>query len=127
MSVFGGYGAGAYRIVSAKTASYQIKEIDLGTIFTNRGATGAVTLTLPKTTTLPVGWNCSFMGVADQNLVIASYGSSDDIVAHNDAAADTLTFSTAADLIGSGGSLVWDGTGWLFFPAYDDAVTLTVA
>jgi len=127
MSSFMGVGAGVLKVISAKTAAYQIKEIDLGKIFTNRGAGGSVTFTLPKTTTLPAGWNCRFFGVADQNIVIASYGSSDDIVTHNEAGADTLTFSTAGDLIGVGVEMVWDGTSWLTFFNFNDGVTVTIA
>lgn len=124
---FLGFGQNAHRVVEAKTAAYQMDERDLGKIFTNRGAGGSVTLTLPVVTSLPSGWWVEFFQVADQNLVIASQGSSDNIVGHNDAGLDTITSSTAGDLIGTGGRLVWDGTGWLYFPMQDDGVTITLA
>lgn len=116
-----------YRKIAAKTAAYQIKHTDIGTVFTTRGAGASVTFTLPITTGLPSGWWCRFFQVADQNMVIASYGSSDDIVTANDAGADTITFSTATELIGNGVEVVWDGTGWLAFLMINETVTPTIA
>jgi len=104
-----------YRKISAKTAAYQIVDGDFQKIFTNRGASGAVTLTLPPTGSISVGWWCQYFIVADQTVTIASSGSSDDIAAFNDAAADSVAFSTSSEKIGSGGTLVWDGTNWLLF------------
>lgn len=125
MSAFLGFGEGLYKKVSAKTASYQVKETDIGTTFTTRGATGAITFTLPTVTYLEVGWWARFYNVVDQNMVVASQGSSDNIVAIHDAAADTLTFSTASNKIGACITVIWDGTGWLSMAS--NANTLTVA
>lgn len=125
MSVFMGFGEGAYKKISAKTASYQVKETDLGTYFTTRGASGAITFTLPKTDDLEAGWWAHFHNVVDQNMVVASYGSSDDIVAVADAAADTITFSTTSQKIGANVRVVWDGTGWLSI--FGSSATATIA
>src|SRR5262245_39272018 len=51
----------------AKTASYTIKAVQAGTIFTNSGATGAVTFTLP---TAKAGMRFTFIKVAAQNLLV---------------------------------------------------------
>lgn len=117
-----------YQEISAKTASYQILPEDIGKTFTNRGASGAVTLTLPVVTDLTPGWWCRFYIVADQTLTIASQGSNDNIAAFNDAAADSIAFSTSGEKIGAGGELVWDGTSWLaFLNLGNDAQSPTVA
>lgn len=66
-----------------------------GTIFV---AAGAATFTLP---TIAVGLSYEFYQTADANLAISSAGSLDDIIAFGDATADTVTFSTASQKIGS--------------------------
>lgn len=114
-------------VVAAKTAAYTVTALDEGKIFTNRGASGSVTFTLPVTTNLPVGWACRFIGVADQNLVVASNGSADNITTFNDATADSITFSTAGELIGSAVEVVWDGTSWLAFLMINETATPTIA
>jgi hypothetical protein len=116
-----------YKKIEAKTASYQVVAADIGKILTTYGASGAVTFTLPVTTSILTGWHCRFFQAADQNMIIASYGSSDDIVTKNDLAADTITFSTATELIGNGVEVVWDGTKWLAFLMTEETVTVTIA
>jgi len=104
-----------YRTVEAKTASYACVPGDLGKILTNRGAGGAITITLPPVTspTLPHGWWVDVFAVAGQNLTVASAGSNDNIVTFNDAAADSVSFETASEIIGGSARFIWDGTGWL--------------
>lgn len=116
-----------YRKPVAKTAAYSITKQDLGTLFTNRGASASVTLTLPLTTGLETGWWCRFFVIANYALVIASYGSSDDIVAFNDAGADSITIDTSAERIGFGCEVVWDGTSWLVFVNQGETQTITIA
>jgi hypothetical protein len=116
-----------YRI-KTKTAAYQVQESDLGVIFNTVGAGGSVTFTLPVTTSLEDGWHCKFFQGADQNMVIASYGSSDNIIVKNDLGADTITFSTATELIGNGVEMVWDATNslWMAFLMTEETVTATI-
>lgn len=116
-----------YYKISAKTASYTLTPQDLGTLFTNRGASGAVTLTTPATTNLETGFWFAVFAVADQNVVIASNGSADNIVTVNDAGADSITISTSSEIIGMGYTLVWDGTGWLAFTMGGEAQSVTIA
>lgn len=104
-----------YHKIEAKTASYQIKPGDIGKVFTNRGASGAVTFTLPPVADLTVGWSCRFFVAANQSFVIASSGSADNITTFNDLTADSITINTSAERIGFGSEFVWDGTGWLAF------------
>lgn len=61
-------------------------------------ATAAATFTLP---TKAHGLSFEFLQTADANMVITSASSSDDIIAKGDAGADTLTFSTSSEKIGS--------------------------
>lgn len=110
------YNAGSsaflHRIV-AKTASYTVLDKEFGTTFTNRGATAAVTFTLPAITSIPAGWWATFYGVSAYGFVVASNGSNDNIVALNDATADSVTCTTTSRIIGAVVTVIWDGTGWL--------------
>lgn len=117
-----------YRQIVAKTAAYQIVPKDIGKIFTNTGATAAVTFTLPPVADLTAGWWCKFFITVDFAVTIASYGSADNIAGLNDAAADSIAFSTSNEIIGAGAEFVWDGTQWLaFLNLGGDAQTPTVA
>lgn len=102
------------RFVAAKTADYTVLASDGGGVLTTRGAGGAVNFTLPATASLPVGWTCRFFNVAGQNMTVTA-AAADTMVVFNDATADSIAFSTAAELIGGGLEVVWDGTGWLTF------------
>jgi hypothetical protein len=118
-----------YKKIAAKTAAYTLTPDDNGKVFTNRGAAGSVTFTLPPTADIPIGFNARFFNVViDQNLVVASHGSADNIVAFNDPTADSIAFSTASERAGSGVEMVWDGTGWLAFVSLGaETATPTVA
>lgn len=74
---------------------YTVVAADNGDLFV---ATAAATFTLP---TKANGLKFEFLMIADANMIIASAGSADDIVADGDAGADTLTFSTSSHKIGS--------------------------
>ncbi len=118
---------GGHRKISAKTAAYQVLPSDLGTMFTTRGNLASITFTLPNTATIETGWWCKFFNVADFEFIIASYASSDNIVTKNDAGADTLTWTTATELIGGAVEVTWDGTGWLAELKNEETVTVGVA
>jgi hypothetical protein len=79
---------GIYR----KSANYTVVAADNGLLFL---ATAAVTFTLP---TKQNGLAFRFAQTADANLVVASTG---DLVHKGNAAASTVTFSTASEKIGS--------------------------
>ncbi len=95
----------------ARTANYTIGSTAtdaFGTIFTNRGAAGAVTFTLPAPT---AGAYYFFAGVVAQNLVITA-GSAIAVTVNN-AAATSITYSTANQQIGSFAVAIADGSSWL--------------
>lgn len=122
-----GYGqlTGRYGNVMAKTASYTVTDADWGSLITNRGASGAVTITLPAPTTTQTGVWVDLFQVAGQNLVITA--GTDLITTFNDATATSITYSTAGELIGNGARFVNDGTTWLHMPFTNEAATQTTA
>lgn len=100
--------------VVAKTAAYTVKDYESGTVFTNTGASGSVTFTLPTIATALAGVFYWFFTVAGQNIVVAS-DPTDKLVVDNNATADTLTSSTSGHVIGAGLLVICDGTQWLTF------------
>jgi hypothetical protein len=96
--------------IVAKTADYTITEADNNTLFTNRGAAGAVVLTLPVTA--KKGLRYGLHVVAGQNLKFTS-GTADTMISFNDAAADSVGFETASELIGGHLEVIGDGTSWI--------------
>jgi hypothetical protein len=100
-----------WKDVVAKTADYTVLEADNGTIFTNQGAAGAVNFTLP---TIAKGLRYRFFVEANQNLTITSVVA-DTLVVFNDAAADSIAYSTASEKIGGGLEVIAnaDATKWL--------------
>ena len=100
-----------------KTAAYTMKPDDVGTLFTNYGASGAVTLTTPKFTQIWDGWMCWVFVAADQSVTVTA-GDVDTVCAFNDAAADSVAFSTASKKVGGGLMCVADVTNskWYFLP-----------
>ena len=127
-SVASGGGVDGPRLdkFSAKTSAYTCLLSEWGTTFTNRGATASVTFTLPAVTSAITGVWYKFYAVSNYGMVIASNGSSDNIVARNDAGADSVTFSTTSLMIGACARVAWDGTGWLC-EILSDGNTLAVA
>lgn len=85
-----------WKDVVAKTADYTVVAADNNTIFTNRGAAGAVNFTLPA---IAKGLRYRFCVEADQNVTITA-ATADTLVVFNDAAADSIAFSTVAERIG---------------------------
>ena len=118
---------GGWRNIVAKTADYTVVTADHGTLFTNRGAAGAVNFTLPTTAYKGMRFGCYV--VADQTLTVTS-GTADTMVVYNDATADSVSFGSAGDKIGGMFEVVGDGTGWLVMPrTYTDgtiAQTITI-
>lgn len=114
-----------YRKVVAKTANYTV---DLSvhrpqTRFTNRGAGGAVTFTLPSGGGR-VGLEFEFFGVADQTFTVSAGAALG--VAFNNAACASLACSTSGQKIGALIRATWDGTSWHLVGS-SVGVTYTVA
>lgn len=71
-----------------------------GTIFTNKGAQGAVVFTLPTPGDQLIGCYFDFLVVVGQNVTVKTAGV-DTAIAFNDLTADSLAFSTGGALIGA--------------------------
>jgi hypothetical protein len=101
------------RRVVAKTASYSIEahKDRSGTIFTNRGAAGAVTFTLPPPARCK-GWEYSFVGVAAQNIVVAPT-TADTLITLGSLDSDSISLATSGNIVGGRIEAVCDGTNWI--------------
>lgn len=108
-----------------KTANYTLVALDNLSVFDNQGAVAEVDFTLPA---IGPGYFFGFKAVADFTLkVISAEGA--NIVALNNAAASSVAFSTATQIIG-GGVRVYSnpaGTLWYVENASAGANTITVA
>lgn len=114
-----------FRRIVAKTASYVVQAEDVGTIFTTRGASGAITFTLPPVADVQAGWYATFLNLADQNLVITA--PDEKIVAFNDLTADGVSLATTSEKIGGGFNVLYDGTSYIAEPILgQDSQTVTV-
>lgn len=120
-----GPGGSSYTIVEAKTADYTVTAADSGKVFTTLGAAGAVNFTLPAVAD-GAGCEWRFMAAVAQNMVITA--PADKLVTFNDAAATSLTFSQSGEIIGTGVTIVGDGSFYYaFVHLAKEAVTHTVA
>src|SRR5262245_9299311 len=116
-----GFG-GLLTPVVAKATAYSVLATDCGTLFTNEGAAGSVTFTLPAPSAEQNGVGFEFANVTAQPIVIAVTGN-DKLIVHNDAAADTVT---TASTIGQHFKVVCVGaTGWLVISDPSAASTAT--
>jgi hypothetical protein len=97
--------------VKPKSASYTIVAADdpSGTIFTNRGAAGTITFTLPAPSQALEGVYYDFYTVVAQIIAVAT-ATVDTLITHADATADDLRTSAA---IGVALRVVCDGTSWI--------------
>jgi hypothetical protein len=93
--------------VVAKLVSYTVKASESGTIFTNVGATVAVTYTLPAIGDGPFYFK--FIAGANYDIVVTAE-TADTMVTFNDLTADSVSFAQANEILG-GTIEVWcDGT-----------------
>lgn len=120
-------------VVTAKTGNYTLDaSFDCGGTFTNRGAGGSVTFTLPTAAQITSGWYADFFCVAAQTVIVAA-GTVDTMIVFGDATADSISWATGGQIIGSGCRVVYDGTGWLTFlypgttSGAQTAATVTIA
>jgi hypothetical protein len=114
------------REVVAIAASTTLSNYDLGKTFTNRGATGSVTITLPTPSGDNAGGEIRVRVLADQTVVV-NCATNDKIVIINDAAADSVAWQTSSEKIGGGGMFESDGTNWYFSALNAGANTVTTA
>lgn len=109
-----------------KTANYQILAADNGSLFTNLGAAGAVTLTLPAVAT--PGFTVEVLVMAAQNVIVASKEGT-NIVWDGNASANSLAFSTASHQIGGHLQFIANaaGTKWYVRQLGPSTCTVTAA
>jgi len=111
--------------VAADSDGGTLAVTDLCKIWTTRGASGAVTFTLPAAATAGAGKWVEFYNVADQNMIIA--GQDEELVVFNDLTADSIAFQTTSEKIGGGVRCVCDGTSWICVPLATETQTVTIA
>ena len=118
---------GGWKAIRHKTADYTVLEADNGSLFTNKGDVDAIEFTLPAITN-SMGQRYMFYAVADFDLKVSSAAAGDLICLHN-AAASSVTLSTASHIIGSAFEVIGlDNGSWIVIPHLaDDGVIVTVA
>jgi hypothetical protein len=84
-----------------KAASYTVNpSVDAcGTTFTNSGAVGAITFTLPRPTAGLLGQWYRFRGVVAQNLIVAA-ATAGQIITLNNLAAASVAMQTGGQIVG---------------------------
>lgn len=107
----------------AKTANYTIVNGDNGKMFTNEGASGAVTFTLPA---VARGLVFFFFVYADQTVTVQRAGSN-VLVTTNNAAAVSVAFSTSSEKIGSCVKVFSNAAGSKWLVEKRCATTMTVS
>lgn len=117
---------GGQREVVALTANTTLTNYDIGKIFTNRGATGSITITLPAADSENAGGIITVMTLADQSVTVAS-SPADKLVILNDAAADSVAVSTSSEKIGAVLDFISDGTNFFAASRCVGATTITTA
>lgn len=113
------------QVVLPKTADYTLTAADLGGFFTTRGAAGAVIFTLPAVSASYKGASVEFYNAVDQDMTIA--GTAGELITFNDAAANSIAFSTSSEKLGAYVKAVCDGTSWLIIQGVGETQTATVA
>ena len=104
--------------VETKTAAYTCLDRDSGTLFV--AGTNDVTFTLPAVSI--TGWHAWFCNVTDNEMLILAPAAG-TIIAFNDLAANSVSYTTAGDQIGGSFYVVSTGTKWLVMPLhYGDGV-----
>jgi len=115
---------GGIREVIVAPTDLTLTNYDLGKIFTNRGAAGSVTLTLPAPSGDNKGGGFRILSAANQNLVLSCASS---IATDNSLTSSSVALSTASHKIGGGFDVVSDGTTWFVLPLIFSTQTATVA
>lgn len=111
--------------VVAKVAAYTCKVKESGTFFTTEGATAAVTFTLPAVAS---STNVCYWFYSAEDLALTITAPAGTLVCGNNAAATSVSYETANNIIAGAFMLVCDGTLWYAFPMRPQGdATITVA
>lgn len=112
------------KIVALTGTATTLTAAQSGTIFHNVGLTAAHTLTLPAISTGPFYFKI-LQGAGYEIVVTAA--TADTIITFNDAAADSVKFSTSSEIIGGHYEVICDGTSLFVLPILaSEAQTVTV-
>jgi hypothetical protein len=111
----GAHALGLYKRgpIIAKATAYSVETYMSGTIFTTRGASGAVTFTLPA---LAGSYGCyyRFINIVNQNMTIATDAATEFIVGFNNATTGVnVAFSTTSEKFGAVVDVYSIGTTWI--------------
>jgi hypothetical protein len=124
---FMGLAQDLYMSVEAKTATCYLKPSDSGKLFTDRGVGADIVFYLPAVADIPTGWNAWFYAT-DATYTFTVSALSTNLIVFNNAAATSIGFATASEIIGGGFRVVFDGTSYLVFVHLAaEAQTLTIA
>jgi hypothetical protein len=99
--------------MSAKLVAYTVKSSESGTVFTNLGATVAVTFTLPAIADGP--YQFWFLAMADYAITVAA-ATADTILSFNDVDLDDVRAATAGEILGNSIEVICDGTTLFVLP-----------
>lgn len=112
------------RIVALTGTAQTLTAAQSGTIFHNVGLTASITVTLPAISTGPFYFKI-VQGAGFSIVVTAA--TADTIITFNDAAADSVTFSTSSEIIGGHYEVICDGTSLFVLPILaSEAQTVTI-
>lgn len=119
---------GRQRELVNTTASLTLTQYDVGKTFTNVGASGTVTITLPAPASCNDGDEIIVLSCADQTLTVAS-GTADTLITFNDVAADSVSLSTTGEKVGGGFifTCVGGSAKWHVLVLCEETQTVTVA
>lgn len=92
----------------AKTASYAVKPTDHNYRFSNFGAAGAVTFTLPAIADVFDGWSAEFVVLANQTVTVTA--PSGKLIAGNNTGATSIAFSSTSEKVGNTIGIYYDGS-----------------
>lgn len=113
------------RLVALTGTASTLKARDSGTIYHNVGLTASHTLTLPAISDGPFYFK--IVQGAGYSIVVTA-ATADTIITFNDAAADSVTFSTSSEIIGGHYEVLCDGTSLFVLPILaSEAQTVTIA
>ena len=108
----------------AVTGNTTLTNFDVGKTFSNLGAAGSVTITLPDPTTCQPGDDIRILACADQTL---AFTSTSKLITFNNAAASTCTLSTSGEKIGGGFTVTCTGAKWHVLMHLEETQTVTVS
>lgn len=110
--------------IDDKTSNHTVSIADTGKILTNRGAGAAITFTLPRAATAR---NVSVIiyVVADQSVTVQAEQAG-ELIVFNDAAANSVAYSTLGEKVGGAFFCNCDGTSWLITPWNWSRQTVTI-